>query len=347
MAKKLFPDFYKALMDQSAYPSASKKIKYEETLLSYIFKTGEHVYKIRKDSHLYSGLAVKEIYTREAAELGNRWSPELDFQLIPLIKTASGHHLKGPGPVQDQMPGEAVDYALRINQISDAYWLKKLIDQKKINPGLIGKLARYLADKHTLQITDSSLRDEGRPEHFLGLFEDIFYQVKKYTSITISAPMQDMISRPAYRYIEESRKLFQRRQKKGLIIDSHGAFIPEHIHIKGNEIHSIGQLDGQHKFRVLDVANDVACLINEMTLLDHHEEAVLFLKRYVAVRKDRDLSRMLPIYQILQAMRAGLLASESLTEPGMSEAEKKRLQASAQQNFNLAVVISRDLGRTD
>ena len=59
MTKKLYPEFHKALLDQTLYPSATRRIKFEETHHSYLYKTGDHVYKIPKPGPLFSSLAVK------------------------------------------------------------------------------------------------------------------------------------------------------------------------------------------------------------------------------------------------------------------------------------------------
>ena len=68
------------------------------------------------------------------------------------------------------------------------------------------------------------------------LAEEVFYQVKKYVNVTVAPPVLDTVTRPMFKFIEDYRKLFQRRQKKGFITNCHGAFVAEHIFLKGKEV---------------------------------------------------------------------------------------------------------------
>ena len=89
-------------------------------------------------------------------------------------------------------------------------------------------------------------------------------------------------------------------------MDGHGDFTPPHIHVRGKDVVAVAPLDGQAKYRVLDAANDVATLVNALLLAGHPELAALFVKRYSGAAKDRDLEKILPLYQVFRAVLAGL-----------------------------------------
>ena len=83
-------------------------------------------------------------------------------------------------------------------------------------------------------------------------------------------------------------------------------------------------------------------LANEMILMGAEEEADLFVKRYIAATKDRELTKILPVYQAFQAMRSGLAYSEWIVE---SPERKPELSAKAHSYFNLAVQQAREISR--
>ena len=339
MTKKDYPEYHKAMMEQSTYSSAPRRIKFEETRRSYLYRTGAHVYKIRKSDHFYSSLAIKERYALEAMHLGATWAEGHEIDVFPVVKTGAGYQLHGAAA--------AVDYGCSMVQFPDSYWLDRLVKQEKVSPAMVGRLARFLVEIHEGASLDEKAASASRPENFHALMDDIFYQAKKYVGITLSDAILEMVGHAMSRYVEEFRRLFLRRQKRGRIVDGHGAFIPSHIHLKGGDVLAISPLEGQSKFRVMDAANDVATLLNELELAGALELSELFQTRYASTAKDRDLAHILPAYRTLQAMRSGLLFSEWLAELADSDKSHPNVKAQAESHFNLAVRMARTIPRPE
>lgn len=337
MATHTYPEFHKALLEESIYPSAKRRIKFEETRHSYLYRTGESIYMIRKSAPADSSLALKELHAREALAIGKKWAPEVYVEIVSIVKSPAGYALS--------QSGDVLDYALVLNQVSAHYWLHNLISQGKFTSAAVSKLARYLAAHHRDPEQGDIPQDAGKPENLRDLSEEIFYQVKKYTHLTVSEVLVDMVARPMMRFIDDNRKLFARRQKKGMIVACHGAFVPEHIFVKGRELFAVSPLTGSRKYRSLDGINDVATLVNELQRLGCEEQRELFLKRYATNARDREMGQMLPVYQTFQAMRSGLTYSEALTEDGLEEERRSELTALAQSYFELAVQTSREIPR--
>lgn len=339
MPRKSYPEYHKTLLEKSAYPSAPRRIKFEETHRSYLYRTGSHLYKIRKPGPLYSSLAVKERFTQEACRLGRHWGGDLMEEAVPIVRTPAGFALGGEG--------EPVEYALKMTQLSDNYWLDKLQAQGKITPTAIGRLARFLAERHAESKVEEKTTNAGRPENYMALVDEVVYQSRKYVPHTLTEPMLEMIARPLARFVEDFRKLFLRRNKRGRIVECHGAFIPEHIYIRGMDIRAISPLEGQPKYRILDSTNDVATLTNELRRMGADDLAELFVKRYTSASHDRDLVKLLPAYQVLRAMHAGLLQSEWLAELPEDHPEREERISLAGAYFNLAVRASREIPRSE
>ncbi|MDH4225419.1 MAG: hypothetical protein OEW12_07215 [Deltaproteobacteria bacterium] len=338
MTRKAYPDYHKFMMDQTSYPAAPRRIKFEETRNSLLYRTGEAVYKIRKTSPVFSSMAVKEAYAHEALTLSKRWAAGQTQGLTVIRKTPTGFVMDGQG--------EPAAYALKTAQLSNHFWMDYLLANDKVTPTGMGRLARYLAQAHQQFPAGEKLSQEcGRVEHFHSLFEENIYQVKKYQDKAITAPMIDMITRPMERFFEDFRKLFIKRQKKGLIVEGHGHFIPEHIHIKSKDILAISPLEGQQKYRVLDAANDVATLLNALVRANSAELGDIFLKRYITASRDRDLPKILPAYQTFQALRSGRELCEWVAMAAPDEETAKQAHQTSHEFFSLAVKRAREIPR--
>lgn len=339
MAKKQYPEYHKALSEQSAYPSALRRIKFEETERCYFYKTGAFVYKIRKTSSTYPTVAIKERFAREALRLGRLWAPEVVHDVVPIVRTDDGGYALGDH-------GTVVDYALRMTQLSDHYWLYRLLPAGRLTATTVGRLARFLAEHHQASPAGERGAEVSRPEHYHALAEEIFYQSTKFLDVTLNQSVLDMVIRPVHRFIDEGRKMLLRRHKRGRVVDGHGAFIPEHLFVHGQEVCAIAPLDAQPKFRVLDAANDVSTLLNALALAQADEWAELFLKRYISASHDRELPYMLPAFQALHAMRGGLRCSQRMTDLDAADERRNELAAQAGAYFHLAVQSARQIGRS-
>jgi uncharacterized protein len=337
MNRHAFPDFHATLLDPASYPDAPRRVRCEETRRSWLYRTGSQVYKIRKTSTLYSSPAVKERYAQLALSLGRRWAGEVPQAVVPLVRHEGAFALGGAG--------EPVDYALCMAQLPDAHWLERLLAQGRLTGAGVGRLARFVAERHAAAALDEKAAEAGHPEQVQALLDELTYQSRKFFGQSVSEPILEMIARPLARYLEEHRRLLLRRLKRGRIVDGHGALLPEHIHAHGSDLHALSPLEAQPKYRRLDAANDVAVLVNALALREAGELAELFVKRYAAAARDRDLPRVLPLYRILQALRGGLAKSQWAAECPPEAKERQVLMREASTSYNHALQIARELPR--
>ncbi len=329
---QVHPPFYKALKNKDLYPEATRKIKFLETRTSYFFITGTTRYKIKKSSHDYSSPAVTESFLHEELKLGRIYAGKIYQEVLPLSEDGEEYHFDAEGNV--------ISYAIKLEHLSERYFLNSLLEHKKVTPTIIGRLAKQLALIHSENPVEGR-GDAGRPENLYNLSEDVLYQTQKYLNTTITQPMLDLIRRPLEKFVEEHRKLFSRRVKKKRVVQGHGTFLPEHIYIKGMEVYFVSPQEIHRKFCLLDVANDVAYLTVELARFEEIEWMDLFIKRYITAARDRDLPTMLPTYQTFVALKQGVVHSEWMTElAGEPQAEQAQI---ASDYFNLAVKFSRDI----
>ena len=326
-------ELVKALKEPTAYHNSPKTIKLRETSTSFLFKADDQLYKIKKLGNEYATLAVKEAFCHEECRLSQRFNPNWPLEVLPV--TEHNGEIKIGGT-----EGEIIEYALKMEALADQCSLSQLLAKDKLTIKHISKIATRIAEIHALSPAKDRAAESGKPEPFRALCDDMLFQLKRYFEASLTQPILDMIRHPLEKFIDGNKRLFNKRQKKGRIVLGHGAFLPEHIFVHGDQVHFISPQEVQKKLAVLDVANDVSSLTVELARMGKTELFDAFLQQYLEVSNDHDLLKMLPLYQTYCALKQGVKTCELKVAQQNDE-----LGNLAMDYFNLAVRFSREIPR--
>ncbi len=326
-------ELVKALHEPEAYNNSPKSIKLLETTTSYLFRADDQLYKIKKMGNEYATLAVKEAFCHEECRLSRRFNPNWQLEVLPV--KAQNAKLK-IGDVE----GETIEYALKMEALPDQWLLSQLLVKNKVTEKNIESIATRIAEIHAISPAKDRAAESGKPEPFRALCDDMLFQLKRYFEASLTQPILDMIRHPLEKFIDDHKRLFSKRQKKGRIVLGHGAFLPEHIFVNGDQVFFISPQEVQKKLAVLDVANDVSSLTVELARMGKTELFDAFLKQYLDVSNDQDLLRMLPLYQTYCALKQGVKTCELKVAQ-----QDEKLGTLAMEYFNLAVRFSREIPR--
>ena len=323
----------KALKEPAAYHNSPKTIKLRETSTSFLFKADDQLYKIKKLGNEYATLAVKEAFCREECRLSQRFNPNWPLEVLPVMEHNSELKIGGT-------EGEIIEYALKMEALADQWSLSQLLAKDKLTIKHISKIATRIAEIHAVSPAKDRAAESGKPEPFRALCDDMLFQLKRYFEASLTQPILDMIRHPLEKFINDNKRLFNKRQKKGRIVLGHGAFLPEHIFVCGDQVHFISPQEVQKKLAVLDVANDVSSLTVELARMGKTELFDAFVQQYLEVSNDQDLLKMLPLYQTYCALKQGVKTCELKVSQ-----QNDDLGTLAMDYFNLAVRFSREIPR--
>lgn len=326
-------ELVKALKEPAAYHNSPKTIKLRETSTSFLFKADDQLYKIKKLGNEYATLAVKEAFCREECRLSQRFNPNWPLEVLPVME--HNDELKIGGT-----EGEIIEYALKMEALADQWSLSQLLAKDKLTIKHISKIATRIAEIHAVSPAKDRAAESGKPEPFRALCDDMLFQLKRYFEASLTQPILDMIRHPLEKFIDDNKRLFNKRQKKGRIVLGHGAFLPEHIFVCGDQVHFISPQEVQKKLAVLDVANDVSSLTVELARMGKTELFDAFVQQYLEVSNDQDLLKMLPLYQTYCALKQGVKTCELKVSQ-----QNDDLGTLAMDYFNLAVRFSREIPR--
>ena len=326
-------ELVKALKEPAAYHNSPKTIKLRETSTSFLFKADDQLYKIKKLGNEYATLAVKEAFCREECRLSQRFNPNWPLEVLPVMEHNGELKIGGT-------EGEIIEYALKMEALADQWSLSQLLAKDKLTIKHISKIATRIAEIHAVSPAKDRAAESGKPEPFRALCDDMLFQLKRYFEASLTQPILDMIRHPLEKFINDNKRLFNKRQKKGRIVLGHGAFLPEHIFVRGDQVHFISPQEVQKKLAVLDVANDVSSLTVELARMGKTELFDAFVQQYLEVSNDQDLLKMLPLYQTYCALKQGVKTCELKVSQ-----QNDDLGTLAMDYFNLAVRFSREIPR--
>ena len=236
--------------------------------------------------------------------------------------------------------GTTIEYALKMEALPDQWQLAQLLDKNKITTNNMVGIATKIADIHAMSPAKDKEAETGKPGPFRAQCDDLLFQLKRYFEASLTQPILDMIRHPLEKFIDDNKRLFTKRMRNGRIVLGHGAFLPEHIFLNRDVVRFISPQEIHKKLAVLDVANDVSSLTVELSRLGKAELLDSFVKQYLEISKDKDLLKMLPVYQTYCALKQGVKTCE------LKVAQKdESLGTLAMDYFNLAVKFSREIPR--
>ena len=325
------PAIVEALLKSDAYPHKPRKIELVQTQMSFLFLTGDYVYKVKKPVDLgyldYTTLEKRHFFCHQELELNRRLCPEVYLEVAPVVTSEGRIRIGGQG--------EAIEYAVRMRQLPREQMMDSLLSLNRVTEDMVVNVAEKLAAFHDEATTSPEISAYGKLDTITTNTEENFSQTKKYVGISIPSAKYDRIKAYTDSFIKANRSLFQKRVQEGRIRDCHGDLHAAHICF-GDGIHIYDCIEFNDRFRYGDVASEVAFLAMD---IDHHQRADLsqaFANAYVRLSQDEDLLQLLDFYKCYRAYVRGKVESFKLDDPYIPEAEKASVLAAARRYFELA-----------
>src|SRR4051794_19393922 len=118
----------KSLLEQTAYPEPTTKVRLIETHVSFIFITDTFAYKVKKpvDFHFlnFSTLDRRRFYCEEELRLNRRLCPDIYVGVVELYETAQGASFASKGKL--------LDYAVKMKRLPEERMLSHLVRRGEV-----------------------------------------------------------------------------------------------------------------------------------------------------------------------------------------------------------------------
>ncbi|MBM3132413.1 MAG: hypothetical protein FJZ95_05205 [Chloroflexi bacterium] len=325
------PPLVRALLRGDSYPEKPRRIDLMQTQMSFVFLTGEHVYKIKKPLNFgfadFTSLEKRRFYCGREVELNRRLSPSVYLGVVEIREENGRFSIEGEG--------KTVEYAVKMRQLPMERSLNRLLDRNQVIPEMVERVARKLAEFHAGSRSDGEIAGYGSTAVIRQNTEENFAQTEKYTNRTLSRDTFEFIKSYTHGFLERETALFDRRVKMGRIRDCHGDLHSEHV-VFGDDIYIFDCIEFNDRFRYCDVASEIAFLAMD---IDFHGRSGLsdrFVEAYMEFSGDSELLTLLDFYKCYLAYVRGKVESFELDDPSIPEVEKMVALDSAKSYFWLA-----------
>lgn len=325
------PSTVEALLKSQAYPHRPQKIELVQTQMSFLFLTGDFVYKVKKEVNLgyldYTTLEKRHFFCHQELELNRRLCPDAYLAVVPIVEDKGSLWVEGQG--------EAIEYAVKMKQLPQDRMMDVLLPRGQVTLEMVARVAEKLMLFHQKAETNQKIAAFGSMDVIRHNCDENFAQTEKYTGISITADEYQGIKNYTNRFINNNRSLFDKRVREGKIRDCHGDLHAAHVCFT-DDICIYDCIEFNDRFRYSDVASEVAFLAMD---LDHYQEAGLsqhLVNTYVKLSHDEELLKLLNFYKCYRAYVRGKVESFKLDDPYIPEEEKTAVLTAARSYFEIA-----------
>jgi len=321
----------RALLESQAYPHKPQKIELIQTQMSFIFLTGEYVYKIKKPVNLgyldYTTLEKRHFFCHQELELNRRLCPGAYLAVVPIVEEKGELCIEGLGKI--------IEYAVKMKQLPHDRMMDVLLPKDQVTPEMVARVAEKLTGFHQKAETNQEIAAFGRLDVIHQNTDENFAQTEKYIGTSITAEKYQYIKNYTNNFIDSNASLFDKRVREGKIRDCHGDLHAAHVCFT-DDICIYDCIEFNDRFRYSDVASEIAFLAMD---LDRYQQAGLsrhLVNTCVKLGHDEELLKLLNFYKCYRAYVRGKVESFKLDDPYIPEEEKAKVLTAARGYFQLA-----------
>jgi len=330
-----------AMKKADFYPHHPAEVELIQTHISYVFIAGDIVYKVKKplkfDFLDFTSLEKRKLYCDEELRLNKRLAPDTYLDVTAISRDVRGNIILGNGV-------EIIDYAVRMKKLPADRMLKTLLLQGIADERTMDKLAEKIAVFHQRAQTGGHIDEMGDIENIRHNIEENFAETLKYVNIIIPEYQYKFIKDFAEKFLLEKKSLFDKRISDHKIRDCHGDLHLDHICIT-DEITIFDCIEFNERFRLGDVAEDVAFLTMDIDFngYSHHTDA--FIQSYVKYSGDTDMLTLLNFYRCYYAYVRGKVTGFRLIQKEITKKERVEIKETAARYFDLAYTYAARLDK--
>jgi uncharacterized protein len=310
-------------------PPVPTSVRLVTTHISWVFITDHDVWKLKRPVDYgfvdYTTLERRRHFCHEEVRLNRRLAPDVYLGVVPVRLSGGRHALTGDGTI--------VDYAVRMRRLPDSASAERLLRDGQLGHEQLAMLAARLAAFYA-----SSAPRLGR-EHDEALAVNVdenFAQARPFVGRFVPPEVFDAVERWQRARLAGEASAFERRRTRGAVRDGHGDLRLEHVYFERESPSVIDTIEFNERFRIGDVAGDVAFLAMELDARLRSDLAASFLAACARELDDYDLYTVVDFYLSYRAWVRGKVAAFLATDLSTEPEKARRKAREAEVLFALA-----------
>ena len=306
------------LSESGAWPDAPPRVQALETHMSWVFLTELFAHKMKKPVRNefldYSSLEARQRFCEEEVRLNQKLAPGVYIGTTPLrVDAAGGLRIDGDG--------EIVDWLVCMRRLAPERMLEHAVAHGTAQVAELEAAARLLAgfyrDAIRVAIPPSGFRRR--------LTEAIAANRRVLEAPEFELPVDSVIATCGQlsRILEDQPALFEKRVRRGRVIEGHGDLRPAHVSL-GPEPVVIDSLEFNRDFRVVDWVDELAFLAMECERLGSPGAGKVILETCCNELDDKPPEPLVNFYKAFRALLRAKLSILHLRDEAVRDRESWR-----------------------
>ena len=320
-----------ALARPDTYPHRPTSVEIRETHISWVFLADELVYKLKKPLVLdfldYGTPSRRRAMCAEEVRLNRRLAPDLYLGVRGVVVSRDRVEL-----TEEDDP-RAVDWVVEMRRYDEAQTLAARLERGELQSRDVVEVGRILARFHH---DAPRARPNGAPvlaaeRRFERNLHELLGDVEQRGEIERVLGLE----RFAHAFVTAHARTFAARANRGRVRDGHGDLRAEHV-LLGDRVRIVDCVEFDPALRELDVADDLAFLVVDLTAGGGQRFAALLVRSYRDAGGDPGPDSLIAFYAAYRALvRAKVALLRGAQLPGAS-AGHGRQSAHARDLISLA-----------
>lgn len=326
------PEAYAEVTRQWAAP------RLVETHLSWVFIHEHEVFKIKKPVNL-GFVDFRFPWQRKAAcdaevRLNSRLAPDVYRGVVPIRCGPDGRaRLGGDGPI--------IDWAVRMVRLDDERRADRLLARGELSRADVVAIATRIAVFHRAAPPVSIEEHLGDHLGVAANVEENLRQTKDALPKYLQSDEANELVSWQRMFAREHAGLLDERVRAGRVREGHGDLRLEHVYLDQRGVTIIDCVEFDPRYRVSDVAADIAFLSMDLAMHERSDLAEQFLAAYARETNDFDLYMLVNFYESYRAYVRGKVSVLTSSDPGVDAASRVRAEGEARRYFLLAMSADR------
>jgi uncharacterized protein len=293
------------LKSPASYPHRPRRVLSTQTHISWVFIASPFVFKVKKPVNLgfldFSTLEKRHHFCQRELELNRRLCPDVYRDVLPIYKTPSHFSFKTKGKI--------AEYCLKMKELPKGWFLGELLAKGRVGEGEINRIISRLRRFYESQKPNREIEQWGIPKKLKISTDENFAQIEPFVGRTISPAAFETARYFTNEFYARNEKLFRRRIQQHRIRDCHGDLHLDHIHLTPKATTIFDCIEFNHRFRFIDVANDVAFLAMDFDFKGRSDLGNLLLRNCAREFHDPEMLKLSDFYKCYRALVRGKVES--------------------------------------
>jgi aminoglycoside phosphotransferase family enzyme/predicted kinase len=296
-------DLHAALRRPGFYPNKPDRVEVKETHISWVFLARERAYKLKKPLKLpfvdYRTPRRRLAMCREEVRLNSRLAPTLYIGVRSVIRGQAGLEL---GPDDDV---EAVDYVVEMRRYDEQATLAARLERGELKLNQVARVGAVLAQFH-----EQAARRRAGAAPVRQVERELSENIQELLALVEQRAEIDWVlglERFLHAFVGANASLLDSRARGGSTRDGHGDLRAEHV-VLGRRVEVVDCVEFNRALRQLDVADDLAFLVMDLTALGGERFAGALVRGYRRAGGDPGDDRLIAFYAVHRALVRGKVA---------------------------------------